>query len=90
MISRRTKTFVDCFERLPDHVKRSAQRCYLQWQANPKHPGLHFKQVGKNHRVYSVRIGIGWRAMGVVQNDSIIWFWVGSHAEYNHILKKYR
>jgi hypothetical protein len=40
----------------------------------PSHPSLEFKCVGKRASVYSVRVGIGWRALGVVDqgNDAII------------------
>jgi hypothetical protein len=38
--------------------------------------------------VYSVRAGIGWRAVGVMKNsDTIVWFWIGSHSEYDKLLK---
>jgi hypothetical protein len=38
--------------------------------------------------VYSVRVGIGWRALGLLEGDTVIWFWVGSHAEYDSILRR--
>jgi hypothetical protein len=33
-----------------------------------------------------VRVGIGWRALGVKQEDTMVWFWIGSHAEYDRLL----
>jgi hypothetical protein len=32
-------------------------------------------------------VGIGWRALGVMQakEDKIVWFWIGSHAEYDKL-----
>jgi hypothetical protein len=38
--------------------------------------------------VYSVRVGIGYRAVGVLEDDVIVWFWIGSHAEYNGLLSR--
>ncbi|MFH1884488.1 MAG: hypothetical protein ABIL62_17475 [Planctomycetota bacterium] len=88
MKSHLTAKFIDCFQRLPDHTKRSARRSYQLWQKNPKHPSLQFKRVGKKRQVYSVRVGIGWRALGVKYRDVMVWFWIGSHAEYDSFLKQ--
>jgi len=38
--------------------------------------------------VYSIRVGIGWRALGVMVDDTIVWFWIGSHAEYELLLRE--
>jgi len=32
----------------------------------------------------------GWRAIGIVQNGEMIWFWIGSHAEYDKLLTQLR
>ncbi|WP_069790210.1 hypothetical protein A5482_009805 [Cyanobacterium sp. IPPAS B-1200] len=49
-----------------------------------------FKIVKAKENIWSVRIGIGWRALGVIRTDEdkIVWFWVGSHAEYDKMLAK--
>jgi hypothetical protein len=82
-----TKEFRGCFRELPEQIKRSSARAYRVWCDNPNHPGLRFKRVGGKLPVYSVRIGIGWRALGVKKNNDIIWFWIGSHADYEELLK---
>ncbi|NEX17732.1 MAG: hypothetical protein C1943_14200 [Halochromatium sp.] len=69
MTSQITKRFREHFERLPEEVKRHARRAYRIWQANPQHPGLHFKSVSRRQPVYAVRIGIGWRALGLRRGD---------------------
>ena len=88
MTSHSTKSFVACFRRLPKRVRESARRNYKLWQQEPHHPSLQFKKVGRKYEAYSVRVGIGWRALGIRQADVIIWFWVGSHAEYTQLLKR--
>ncbi|MHC4887106.1 MAG: ParE family toxin-like protein [Planctomycetota bacterium] len=90
MKSHITKDFKSCFKSLPGHIKRSAHRCYQTWRADPNHPSLQFKPVGKRPPVYSIRVALGWRAMGIVEGNSIIWFWIGSHADYDLLLKKHR
>jgi len=58
------------------------------WQENPYHPSLQFKQIHPNKPIFSVRVGIGWRAVGVKQEETMIWFWIGSHAEYDRLISK--
>ena len=70
-------------------MRRQAQRNYQIWKDNPQHPSLQFKKVHASKPIYSVRVGIGWRALGVVDSETntIAWFWIGSHADYDRILK---
>lgn len=88
MNSRLTEDFVACFARLSDSVKNQARRNYRLWRSNSQHPSLHFKRIHNSENMYSVRVGIGWRALGLMDGDTIYWFWIGSHAEYDKILKK--
>jgi hypothetical protein len=83
-----TDDFRSCFRRLPSRIKRLARKNYQIWKASPQHPSIDFKRVGKKSSVYSIRVGIGWRALGLKQRDTILWFWIGSHAEYDRMLKK--
>jgi hypothetical protein len=55
---------------------------------DPFYPGLQFKQVHSTKPIYSVRIGIGWRAVGIRNGETVVWFWVGSHAEYDNLLSQ--
>ena len=57
-------------------------------EARPAHPSLDFKQVSQRSPIFSVRVGIGWRAVGIKREDTMIWFWIGSHAEYDHLLRQ--
>lgn len=83
-----TSRFRDCFNKLPVHVQKSARKAYLLWKENPHHPGLQFKLVVPESSVYSVRVSLAYRALGVKQNDTIIWFWIGSHTHYEELLKQ--
>jgi hypothetical protein len=83
-----TDDFRACFRRLPKSIKRQARKNYQIWKDNPQHPGLEFKRVGKKSATYSIRVAIGWRALGLRQSDTIVWFWIGSHAQYDRLLKQ--
>ncbi len=78
--------FWDAYARLPDAVRRVANRSFELLKSDPRHPALHFKQVG---RYRSARVGLGYRALGVESEDGdIVWFWIGTHAEYDRLLKR--
>jgi hypothetical protein len=47
---------------------------------------LAFKRVGKKYPTYSIRVGLGWRALGFKGDDVVVWFWIGSHAEYERLI----
>lgn len=89
MKSELTDSFIKCFAKLPERVQQTARKNYQLWKQNPSHPGLEFKKLKTKEAVYSVRSGIGWRAVGVLKDpDTIVWFWIGSHSEYDKLLKK--
>jgi hypothetical protein len=79
--------FWKLFYQLPQDVRRRASKVYRAWQKNPDSPGLHFKRVGNTRPVYSIRIGIYYRALGLLHGDTITWFWIGRHVEYERLLK---
>lgn len=86
MNSRTTRQFREMFARLPAHVQQQAREAYQLFRENPAHPGLHFKKVYDEPPTYSARVGIGYRAVGALDGDTIIWFWIGSHADYDKLL----
>ena len=88
MKSHVTAEFRRQFSELPDEVRQRARRSYLLWRENPGHPGVQFKRVHPRKPIYSVRIGIDWRAVGLRQGDTIIWYWIGSHTDYDALLKR--
>jgi hypothetical protein len=49
---------------------------------------LRFKAVHSSRPIYAVRIGLGHRGLGVRTGDEVVWFWIGSHAEYDQLLKE--
>ena len=69
---------------LPLRVRRSADKSYELLKANPDHPSLHFKRVGRHS---SVRIGLRHRALAVELDGNMIWFWIGSHTEYDKLIR---
>lgn len=77
-------SFWSAYESLPASVQRVADRNYKILKENPKHPSLHLKKIG---RYCSVRVGLHYRALAVEIEDGMHWFWIGSHAEYDKLIK---
>lgn len=86
MKSRTTRSFRKLFDELPERVKQQARQAYRLFQDNPSHPGLHFKQVHPEPPTYSARVGISYRAIGARMDDTMIWYWIGTHADYDRLL----
>ena len=86
MNSRLEQGFLDCLRQMPEDVRRKARKNYRLWLDNPRHPSLGFKPIGATG-IWAVRVGIGWRALGFVEDDTITWFWIGSHADYDTLIR---
>jgi hypothetical protein len=88
MISHTTDRFWKVFALLPERVQQQAEKAYAQWKADSYSHGLHFKCIHQTKSVYSIRIGIGYRALGRRHGDEMIWFWIGTHEAYNELIKR--
>lgn len=75
--------FWDCHRQLPESVRELADRNFALLKGDPHHPSLHFKKIG---RYWSVRVGLHFRALGIDVDDGVLWFWVGSHADYDKLV----
>lgn len=85
--SHTTREFRSLFAALPPAEQRAARKAYALWRADPAHPSLQFKKIHSTQPVYSIRVSLGWRAVGVRDGDSMIWFFVGPHAEYDRLIE---
>jgi mRNA-degrading endonuclease RelE of RelBE toxin-antitoxin system len=83
-----TNRFRKALASLPADIQQRARISYQQRKQNPNHSALHFKQIHKQKPIYSVRVGLSYRAIGIKEGDTIIWFWIGSHEDYNSLLRQ--
>ncbi len=88
MKSRITADFIELYRQLPEQIRKVARKNYQIWKDNPDHPGLQFKRIQTTDNIHSVRVGIGYRAIGYVEGERITWFWIGSHADYDRLLRE--
>jgi hypothetical protein len=84
--SRATPRFWAAYRELPTEIRSLAQKAYRLFQENPGHPSLHFKKVHDRDPIYSTRVTLVYRAVGLLEDDEITWFWIGTHAEYDRLL----
>jgi len=88
--SRVNERFRKAFDALPEDIQRRSREAYARWHDNPSHPALQYKKIHATQPIYSVRIALGWRAIGIQQDDGMVWFWIGSHAEYDRLVSQLR
>ena len=82
MIHYAAPSFWRAYHQLPEQVRVFADKQFQRLKTNPQHPSLHFKRVGRFH---SARVGAHYRALAVDAPEGILWFWIGSHADYDRI-----
>ncbi|MGM0664699.1 MAG: hypothetical protein ACQET7_11010 [Thermodesulfobacteriota bacterium] len=90
MISRTTEGFWKYYRHLPAEIKKQARKAYVRFSDNPYSPSLHFKRIHSTRPIFSVRITKNYRAIGIQKQSGIIWFWIGSHADYDKLVKQLR
>ena len=73
------------YRALPDELQQLADRGYQLLLHDPRHPSLHFKRIG---RLWSARVGLHHRALAIGRSGEIVWIWIGSHAEYDLLLRR--
>jgi len=72
----------------PAAIQAKARNAYRLWSDNPAHPSLRFKKVHDKLPIYAVRIDLDWRALCVMKESTAVWFWIGSHSEYEKLLAR--
>lgn len=73
---------------LPEHVRRQAQEAYRLFAENPWHPSLRFRRVRDHNPTHSARVGAHYRVLGYFEGDTVVWVWIGTHAEYDRLLER--
>jgi hypothetical protein len=77
-------SFWAAYEKLPEPVRELADKNFALLKFDPKHPSLHFKKID---RFWSARVGLRYRALATEVDGDLIWFWIGSHADYDALIR---
>lgn len=86
MKSRINEDFLKAYRKLPKEVREQARKAYRLFKENPQHPSLNFKPVHPKLPIFSARISRGYRTLGIRTEDVMIWFWIGSHDDYDKLI----
>ena len=86
MTSKATARFWRCYDQLPASVRATAEKNYELWKQNPFHPSVQFKEI--NEGLWSARITQSYRALARRRGDLIVWFWIGTHDEYDRLIAR--
>jgi Txe/YoeB family toxin of Txe-Axe toxin-antitoxin module len=84
--SRATPRFWAAYRASPADIQALTQKACRLFRENPGHPSLHVKKVHDRDPTYSARVTFAHRAVDLVEDDEITWFWIGTHAEYDRLL----
>lgn len=84
MIHHASPAFWTAYHALPEGIRSLADQAFARLKEDSTHPALHFKKVG---RFRSARVGLHYRALAVEAADGLVWFWIGTHAEYDRLIK---
>ncbi len=83
-----TKAFRKKLDGLPALVQDQAAKAYGLWRSDPCHNSLQFKRVSQRQPIYSARVSLDYRVLGLLEDDHMYWFWIGAHAEYDELLQR--
>ena len=88
MTSKATARFWRGFDALPAPIQQLARKTYQRWRQNPAHPSLHYKKLHGGVGRFSIRVGQHYRALGREIPGGVEWVWIGTHAEYDQLLRR--
>ena len=78
-----TPRFWRCYHALPSRMQTIADKSFALLKENPNHPSLRLKPIGD---IYFVRVSRGYRALATRDGNDMLWFWIGTHAEYDQLI----
>lgn len=87
MTSYTTDSFWKHYGQLDEQVMKRARKAYRLFEQDPSHPSLEFKKVHQTKPVYSARVTLDYRAVGIRDENEIVWFWIGTHDEYERVIE---
>lgn len=75
-------SFWETYKKLDSDTRKRARKSYRIWIADPFHPSLRFKCINHAEDIWSVRVTLGVRSLGVLDGEAVTWFWLGDHDDY--------
>jgi len=86
--SRGTTDFWRLYHALPPEKRQAAQKSFQKFSDNPAHPSLQLERLRSDERAWSVRVSRKNRAVARRYDDDWVWFWIGTHEEFDRQFPK--
>ena len=85
----REDSYWQAYDDLPEEIRKLAEKNYKLWKKTPSDPSLRFKQVHETRPIFSFRVGMKYRTLGIqTADEKIAWFWIGSFDQYQTIISR--
>ena len=83
--------FFDTYRHLPPGIRAKARESYRLFAADPASVKFKaIKRLADGNQLCSARVTRDYRVLGVLVNDNVIWFWIGSHDNYERPIREFR
>lgn len=80
-----TPEFWVLYDALAQDVRGLADKNFILLKADANHPSLRFRRVGQ---YWSARVGLHYRVLARERPEGFVWFWIGSHAVYDALIRQ--
>jgi hypothetical protein len=76
--------------KLPQGIQELADAAFKKFSEDPLHPALANHPLDDTHKgkhrllSRSVSVTMRYRAIYTVHGDDVVWYWIGSHEDYNN------
>jgi mRNA-degrading endonuclease RelE of RelBE toxin-antitoxin system len=87
MIHKALPRFWKLYNALPEGIQDLADKNFALLKANPQHPSLGFKKIANVDGLWAARVGDHYRVLAREGSGGMTWFWIGSHEEYNKLIR---
>ena len=80
-----SSSFWKSYRALPSNIRELADKKFELLKGDPYHSSLRLKQLGS---LWSIRVGLHYRALATEIEEGLLWFWIGSHADYDKLISE--
>lgn len=92
MKSVRFTSFNKAFDSLPKDIQELATAQFLNWKKDPQSVMLK-PLASTNNEIFSCPVNYRYRALALKTKDeshnpTYVWFWIGSHEDYNKLVAR--
>jgi len=78
-----THRFWRLYHALPESARREAREAFRIFCDNPAHPSLSLERLRSDPESWSVRVTRDYQAAGTKEGDTMSWYWIGSHHDFD-------